>query len=57
MPIRTWIPGLILVLKAARHYMTKWNSQLHDSLTSPQYTCLMSTLTAIIDCLNLLEVE
>lgn len=57
MALKTYIPGAILVLKAVRHYLTKWNTELHHNLTAEQYACISSTLTAVIDCLNLLGVS
>ncbi len=54
MPFRTWIPGLREVLKTAHYYGTRYQTQLSRSLTSEQYTCLLSTLQAIGDCLALL---
>ena len=50
MPLRTYEPGLLLVSKAARHYSTRWQNQLHASLTSEQYTALLD----LIACLNVL---
>jgi hypothetical protein len=57
MPIRTYIPGLRLILKAAHRFGTRYQTQLQGSLTGPQYTCLLSTLAAIADCLVLLGEE
>lgn len=54
MSFRTYIPGLRLVLKAAHRFGTRYQTQLQGSLTSDQYTCLLSTLNAIADCLVLL---
>lgn len=54
---KTWVPGLILALKVSKHYMTRWNTQLSVSLTAPQYTCMTSTLNAILACLALLGSE
>lgn len=57
MALKTYIPALRLVLKAAYRYGTRWQTQLSGSLTSEQYTCLLSTLNAIADCLALLGEE
>lgn len=57
MGIRTFVPGLRAVLKAAHYYGTRYQTKLSGSLTAPQYTCLLSTLNAIADCLALLGEE
>ena len=57
MAIKTYVPGAILILKAVRHYLTKWNVELSHNTTSAQFTCINSTLTAVIDCLVLLGAE
>jgi len=51
---KTYIPGLRLVLKTAHRFATRYQSKLSGSLTSEQYTCLVSTIQAIGDCLALL---
>lgn len=55
--IKTYIPGLRLVLGIAHRYMSKWQSQLSGTLTTAQYTCLLSTITAVSDCLAALGTE
>jgi hypothetical protein len=55
--VRTYIPGLKLVLKTFLRYTSKWVSQLEDNLTSEQYTCLQSAIQAAQDCLVLLPDE
>lgn len=52
--IKTYVVGLRLALKAAHKYGTRWQPQLAISLTSDQYTCLVSTLSALAACLQLL---
>jgi hypothetical protein len=51
---RTYIPGLRFVLNVAHRYMTRWQSQLSGGLSNDQYTCLVSTIQAVADCLALL---
>lgn len=51
---RTYVPVLRAVLYTAHRYATRWQSRLQGSLTSEQYTCLVSTIQAIADCLALL---
>jgi len=52
--VKTYIFGLSLVLKAAHKYMTRYQAQLQGSLTSEQYTCLVSTIEALADCIVLI---
>lgn len=54
MATKTYEVGLRLILKSAHRYGTRYQSQLARFLTGPQYTCLVSTLQAIADCLALL---
>jgi len=57
MAIKTYVPGLRAALYIAHAYATRWQSRLHEHLTSEQYTCLVSTIQAIADCLALLGQE
>lgn len=54
---KTYEQGLRLVLKAAHRYGTRYQTQLSGTLSSPQYTCLVSVIQAIADCLALLGSE
>jgi hypothetical protein len=54
MTFRTYLPGLVLVLRAAHRYATKYQQQLSGTLSAPQYTCLVSTIQALADCLALI---
>jgi len=54
MTTRTWVKGLKLVLLAAKHYATRWQAQLRANMTDEQYTCLVSVIAALSDCINLL---
>lgn len=54
MSLRTYVPALRLVLYTAHKYATKYQAQLSANLTAPQYTCLVSTIAALADCLALL---
>lgn len=51
---KTYVPGLRLILYTAHKYATRWQSRLATSLTTEQYTCLVSTIQALADCLALL---
>lgn len=51
---KTYVEGLRIVLNAAHKYGTRWQPQLAANLTGDQYSCLLSTLTAILECLVLL---
>lgn len=56
MASKTFLVGLAIVLKKAKKYMTSWQTQLHTHMTTEQYTCLLSTITAVTDCLVLLGI-
>jgi hypothetical protein len=51
---KTYIPGLRFVLKTAHRFMTRYQSKLAGSLSPAQYTCLVSTIGAVADCLAIL---
>jgi hypothetical protein len=51
MPTKTYIPQLLKEFSEAHRYGTRWQEQLHASLTTAQYTCLLDALTAIASCL------
>lgn len=51
---KLYISGLRVVMQNAHRYGTRYQKQLSGNLTGPQYTCLVSTLAAIADCLALL---
>jgi hypothetical protein len=48
-----WIT-LVTVLKAAQSYIQRNQNHLFISLTTPQYNCVLDTLTAIISCIQIL---
>lgn len=48
-----WI-GLEATLQITRRYIQRNQLNLQKNLTTPQYTCLLSVLNAILDCLALL---
>jgi len=52
--LKTYVFTLRLVLKEAHRYATRYQTQLSAHLTAPQYTCLVSTIQALADCLALL---
>jgi len=54
---KTYVEGLRLVLAAAHKYGARWQTKLEANLTGDQYSCLVSTLAAIADCLVLLGQE
>jgi hypothetical protein len=51
---KIFVPGLVLALRAAHRYSTRYQAQLSLHLTTPQYTCLVSTIQALADCLAIL---
>lgn len=54
MSLKTYIPGLRIVLYTAHRFATRYQKQLSGNLTNEQYTCLISTIQSIADCLALL---
>lgn len=48
---------LRVVLNFARRYIVKWQIQLQQHLTTPQYQCVVAVLDAIITCLGALPEE
>lgn len=54
MAVKTYIPGLRFTLNVAHRYATRYQSTLAGSLSAPQYTCLISVIQALADCLALL---
>jgi hypothetical protein len=48
-----WI-GLRATLNFSQKYIQRNQLQLQANLSAPQYTCVLSVLTAILDCLALL---
>jgi hypothetical protein len=46
--------ALRLVLDQIKRYIQKWDLQLKDNLTTPQYECVIATLDAVITCLGAL---
>lgn len=54
MSLRTYVPTLRAVLYVAHRFATRYQAQLSEHLTPAQYTCLVSTIAAIADCLALL---
>jgi hypothetical protein len=55
MAIKTYIPGLVFILKAAHRYATRYQSTLALALTPDQLTCLTSTVQALADCLAIIH--
>jgi len=51
---RFYVVTLIVVLRKAHTYATRYQAQLSTSLTAPQYTCLVSTIQALADCLAII---
>jgi hypothetical protein len=52
---KTYVPTLRLVVNTAYKYGTRWQSKLEQSLTTTQYTCLttwLSATLALILCLG-----
>lgn len=46
--------GLRIVLTAAKKYIQRNQLKLQANVSPEAYTCILSTLTAILDCLELL---
>lgn len=51
---RTYVPGLIFILRAAHKFATRYQQQLSTTLSTEQYACLVSTIQALADCLALI---
>jgi len=51
MGVRTYVPGLRLVLKEVIRYITRYQPVLNSVLTTEQYNCLVATLSAASECL------
>lgn len=49
--------GLRLVLGRVKRYIQKWDLQLAENLTTPQYQCIVAVLDAILVCLQALPVD
>lgn len=52
---RNYVPALIFVLRAAHKYATRYQAQLSNALSAPQYACLISTIQALADCLAIIQ--
>ncbi len=46
--------ALILVLGEVKRYIERNQIGLTKNLTTPQMTCVLAVLTAVIECLNVL---
>lgn len=51
MASRTYIPQLRFVLKIVDRYTKRWQTQLEENLTAPQYTCMLAVISAVTECL------
>lgn len=51
MGIKTYLPGLVLVLTAAHRYMSRYQTTISGNLTESQLACFTSSLEAITNCL------
>lgn len=54
MSAKTYVPGLILILKAAHKYMTRYQNVLSTTLSPEAYTCMLDSITALASCLALI---
>jgi hypothetical protein len=52
---KTYVPGLVIIFRAAHRFATRYQAQLQTHLTGPQYTCLVSTIAALADCLAVIH--
>lgn len=55
MATRTYLIGLWLVLSAAYSYITRWSVKLEANMTTQQWVCLQAVLTALNECLPLIQ--
>lgn len=53
MAIKTYVPGLRLILRQIIKYISRYQDVLSASLSTEAYTCLIDTLTAAQSCLAL----
>ena len=51
MAFKTYVPGLVLILRTAHRYATRYQAALSGSLTAPQYECLLDLIAALASCL------
>lgn len=54
MASKVYWKSLRLVLHRAEAYIQRWDLQLEENLTGPQWDCVQAVLAAIIECLALL---
>lgn len=55
MAFKTYVPGLILIFKAAHRFATRYQSHLASNLSPAAYTCLLTSIEAIASCLAAIE--
>jgi hypothetical protein len=48
---RSYVPTLRVIFRTAYKYAVRWHPQLTAHLTETQEACLVSTITALADCL------
>lgn len=54
MPAKVYYIALATTLEVSRKYIQRNQLKLQANLTTPQYTCVLAVLSAILDCLALL---
>lgn len=54
MASRTYERQLIFLVRQTSKYIGRWMPQLQQFLTPEELTCVLSLLTALTDCLNVL---
>jgi hypothetical protein len=54
MPAKVYYIALESTLQVSRKYIQRNQLKLQANLTTPQYTCVLAVLSAILDCLALL---
>jgi len=54
---RVYWKGARLILAKTAKYIERYDLQLEENLTAPQFSCLQDVLTAINSCLALLPVN
>jgi len=52
---KTYVPTLVAVARVSHKYGTRWQDKLAASLTSEQYTCLLTWIAAtaaLLQCIT-----
>lgn len=52
---RTYLIGLWLAMTALSRYMSRWLVKLEANMTAQQFACLQAVITAVNECLPLIQ--